>query len=150
MDETGMPLSPHTPNIVTQNGQKKVHYRTSGKKEQITIIACANAAGQAIPPMIIFEGKYLNHEWTIGEVPGTIYGMSEKGWTDQELFMLWLKHFKAMLSLPDLCSCYLMDILHILNSPAFNWLRKKVSSSCVYIHILHMNHSLLIVEYLDH
>ena len=43
--------------------------------------------------MIIFEGKYLNHEWTIGEVPGTIYGISEKGWTDQELFMFWLKHF---------------------------------------------------------
>ena len=93
MDETGMPLSPHTPNIVTQNGHKKVRYRTLGKKEQITIIACANAAGQAIPPMIKFEGKYLNHEWTIGEVPGTIYGMSDKGWTDQELFMFWLKHF---------------------------------------------------------
>jgi len=93
MDETGMPLTPRTPNIVTHSGQKKVRYRTSGKKEQITVIACANAAGQAIPPMIIFEGKYLNHEWTIGEVPGTKYGMSEKGWTDQELFMYWLKHF---------------------------------------------------------
>jgi len=28
-----------------------------------------------------------------GEVPGTIYGMSEWGWTDQELFLFWLKHF---------------------------------------------------------
>lgn len=92
MDETGMPLSPHTPNIVTQNGQKST-IQDFRKKEQITIIACANAAGQAIPPMIIFEGKYLNHEWTIGKVPGTTYGMSEKGWTDQELFMFWLKHF---------------------------------------------------------
>ena len=45
------------------------------------IIACADAAGQAIPPVIISEAKYLNHEWTIGEVPGTIYvyGMCEKG-----------------------------------------------------------------------
>ena len=25
--------------------------------------------------------------------PGTIYGMSDKGWTDQELFIFWLKHF---------------------------------------------------------
>ena len=83
MEETGMPLSPHMPNIVAKHGQKKVCYRTSGKKEQITIIACGNAAGQAIPPMVIFEGKYLNHEWTIGEVPSTIYGMSDKGWTDQ-------------------------------------------------------------------
>ena len=43
--------------------------------------------------MVIFEGKYLNYEWTIGEVPGTTYGMSEKGWTDQQLFLYWLKHF---------------------------------------------------------
>ena len=35
MDETGMPLSPHTPNIVTQNVQNKVHYRTSGKKSKL-------------------------------------------------------------------------------------------------------------------
>jgi len=42
--------------------------------------------------MVIFEGKYLNYEWTIGEVPGTIYGMGEKGWTCQQLFMFWLKH----------------------------------------------------------
>ena len=50
-------------------------------------------AGQAIPPEVIFEGKYLNHKWTIGQVPGTIYEMSKKGWTDQELLVFWLKHF---------------------------------------------------------
>lgn len=71
-----------------------MRYRVSGKKEQITVLGCANAIGQSIPPMVIFEGKYLNHEWTKGEVPGTYYGMSGKGWTDQELFCHWLKdHF---------------------------------------------------------
>jgi len=93
MDETGIPLDPRPPNIVAKRGQKKVRYRQSGKKEQISVIGCGNAAGQAIPPMVIFEGKYLNYLWTVGEVPGTIYGMSEKGWTDQELFLHWLKHF---------------------------------------------------------
>jgi len=93
MDETGVPLDPRPPNVITKRGQKKVRYRQSGKKEQISVIGCGNAAGQAIPPMVIFEGKYLNYLWTIGEVPGTIYGMSEKGWTDQELFLYWLKHF---------------------------------------------------------
>jgi len=43
--------------------------------------------------MVIFEGKYLNNKWTAGEIPGTLYGMSGKGWTDQELFLYWLKHF---------------------------------------------------------
>lgn len=94
MDESGMPLDPRPPNIIAKRGQKKVRYRVSGKKEQITVIGCVNAIGQSIPPMVIFEGKYLNHLWTIDEVPGTYYGMSGKGWTDQELFRHWLMdHF---------------------------------------------------------
>ena len=66
---------------------EKVRYRVSGKKEQITstVLRCVNAIGQSIPPIIIFEGKYFNHQWTTGEVPGTYYGMSDKGWTDQTL-----------------------------------------------------------------
>jgi len=44
MDETGIPLDPRPPNIWT----KKVNYRRSGKKEQITVIGCSNAIGQSI------------------------------------------------------------------------------------------------------
>ena len=72
---------------------KKSTLQDVREKEQITVIASANATNQAIPSMVIFEGKYLNHQWTIGKVPGMIYGMSDKGWTDQLLFMYWLKHF---------------------------------------------------------
>ena len=36
------------------------------------------------------------HSWTMemtaGEVPGTFYGLSEKGWMDGELFEEWFKH----------------------------------------------------------
>lgn len=105
MDESGIPVDPRCPNVIAKRGQKKVRYRVSGKKEQITIIACINAVGQSIPPMVIFNRKYLNHLWTKGEVPGTFYGMSEKGWTEQELFKLWLKnHFIKCLI--DLHFCY--------------------------------------------
>lgn len=94
MDESGMPLDHCPPNVVARRGQKKIRYRVAGKKEQITILGCANAAGLALPPMVIFEGKHLNYQWTLEEVPGTYYGMSGKGWTDQELFRHWLKeHF---------------------------------------------------------
>ncbi len=71
-------------------GTKKVHCRTSGNKAQITVLACANAAGAVIPPMVIFEGKRLNPDWTKGEVPDTLYGMSDSGWTDMELFNHWM------------------------------------------------------------
>lgn len=41
--------------------------------------------------MVIFQGKRLNPEWTKGEVPNTLYGMSDKGWTYMELFSYWMK-----------------------------------------------------------
>lgn len=90
MDESGMPLDHKPPKVVAPKGMKKVHCRTSGSKGQITIIACANAAGNVIPPMVFFEGKRLNSEWIKGEVPNMLYGMSERGWTDQELFFYWM------------------------------------------------------------
>ena len=84
MDKSGIPLDPRPPNVIAKRGQKKVRYRVSGKKERITILGCASAIGQALS--VIFDGKYLNYQWTTDEVPGTYYGMSGKGWTEQELF----------------------------------------------------------------
>jgi len=57
------------------------------------VIGFGNTVGQSILPMVILEGKYLNHEWIVGEIPGSLYGMSGKEWTDQELFLYWLKQF---------------------------------------------------------
>lgn len=80
--------------LLLRKEQKKFRYRTSGRKGQVTIVACANAAGQVIPPMINYDAKNLQHAWTKGEVPGTKYGLSEKGWINCELFEGWLaEHF---------------------------------------------------------
>lgn len=94
VDESGMPLDHRPPHVLTTKGEKKVRYRTSGNKSQITVIGCVNAAGQAIPPFVIFDAKSLNMEWTEGEVPGTTYGLSNRGWIDMELFKRWFTdHF---------------------------------------------------------
>ena len=93
-DESGMPFDAHPQHVVTSKKMKKVRSRTSGNKSQTTVLACANAAGQVIPPMVIFDLKNLQHQLTEAEVPGTLYGLSEKGWIDGELFNGWLsKHF---------------------------------------------------------
>ena len=91
VDESGMPLEHKQPKRVAQRGAKKVYRRSSGNKAQITIVACASATGVALPPMVIFQGARLNHALTEGEVPGTLYGVSDKGWIDQTLFFHWLK-----------------------------------------------------------
>ena len=75
-------------------GCKKVCYRSTGRKGQVTIVGCGSAAGHVNPPTIIFDAKKLNHGWTGGELPGTMYGCSESGWITTDLFDSWLTdHF---------------------------------------------------------
>ena len=57
VDESGVPLDPKAPNVVAKRGVKKVRYRMSGKKGQVTVVGCANAADQVLPPMIILIPK---------------------------------------------------------------------------------------------
>jgi len=81
-----MPLDAKQLKRVAKKGMKKVHGQSSEDKSQITLVACGNAAGTVLPLILIFKGERMNHEWTRGEVPNTLYGMSENGWIDQELF----------------------------------------------------------------
>ena len=76
MDETGVPLEHDPPKVVAKWGQIKVRCRT--QKSQITAIGCGSATGQSIPPFIIFAAKQLNHSWTLNEVSGSRYGVSDK------------------------------------------------------------------------
>ncbi len=115
-DESGMPLEHKLSRTVSPKGVKKVRQLTSGNKTQITVLACGNAIGQALPPMVFFAGKRFNHELSVGEVPGTLYGIfagkrfnhelsvgevpetlygvADLGWMDTELFFNWFKeHF---------------------------------------------------------
>ena len=67
---------------------------SSGVKSQVTVVGCVSASGQGLPSMVIWDRKMLPPELAIGEVPGTIYGLSDKGWMDQELFDMWFhRHF---------------------------------------------------------
>ena len=94
MDESGMPLDPKPPKIVHVKGVKNPLANCSGNKAQITVVGCVSAAGHVLPPMVVWDRKTLNPKLTEGEVPGTIYGLSPKGWMDQQLFKCWFtRHF---------------------------------------------------------
>ena len=93
MDESGMPLDAKAPKVVAQKGGS-VSVLGSGDKTQITVVACISAAGFCVPPMVIWDRKTLAPELTLGEIPGTIYGLSSNGWMDQQLFDIWFSnHF---------------------------------------------------------
>ena len=93
-DESGLPLAPKGVKVVAKRGAKVVSSISSDTKSQVTVLGCVCANGNTIPPFIIFDRKTLNPELTTGEIPGTIYGLSSKGWINQELFMGWFyRHF---------------------------------------------------------
>ena len=66
-----------------------LHIREQGTK-LITVIACANAAGSTLPPIVIFDGQWFIQEWSKGEVPNTLYGMLDKGWTGTYFGEIWI------------------------------------------------------------
>ena len=78
--------------MIARRGQKHPSAVGSGDKTQITVLSSCSAAGYALPPFVIFDRKTLKPELTVGEVPGTVHGLSSKGWIDGELFELWFTH----------------------------------------------------------
>ena len=93
MDKSGMSLDCKAPRVVGEWGSSAITVG-SGNKSQATIVGCCSAAGFCMPPRAIWDCKSLAPKLTIGDVPGTIYGLSRNGCMDMELFHIWFSnHF---------------------------------------------------------
>lgn len=60
-----------------------------------TAVICASAAGNFIPPLLIFSRKKFKRELEDGAPPGTIFKCSETGWMKLDIFQCWFDHFLA-------------------------------------------------------
>ena len=69
------------------------------------MLACTSAAGYALPPYIVFDRRMLNKEFTKGEVPGSAYRLSVRGWMDRDWLLNYFLHYvpssRPMLLLAD-------------------------------------------------
>ena len=93
-DETGFPLEHKPCKVIGIRGQRDLPSITSGDKTQITVLSACSASGNLLPPMIIFDRKRLKSAHMVGEIPGTVYASSAKGWIDSEIFLDWfVNHF---------------------------------------------------------
>ena len=123
MDESGFPLDPHSPFVLCKRGERHPAFITSGGKTQITVLACCNTAGYSIPPFVIFQGQIMKQDLTIGEVPGTMYGMS--GLIVNYLMDGFKDIFLLMPQLLGHCFFYSMDIPHISIQPQLEEQQRK-------------------------
>ena len=96
-DESGFDLQGKAGKVLGPSAPKAQPYRVvTGTKEHITVLPCFNAAGQFIPPFILFAGKRLpvGYNPLEGAAPGSAFAVTEKGYMDAPTFYVWLaNHF---------------------------------------------------------
>jgi 3-methyladenine DNA glycosylase AlkC len=64
MDEKGVQLGiGQRVRVLVDRGQKDVQMVEDGNRELVTIIECVSAAGVAMPPSVVFQGKRRDLEW---------------------------------------------------------------------------------------
>lgn len=94
MDEKGIRLCLHkSPAVLAKKGSKRVHFRGKEHGENVTMVACGNALGSVIPPMILFKGKNKNRMLEDFLPPASLIEMTEKGSMTIPTFVKFLQHF---------------------------------------------------------
>lgn len=96
MDETGVQLNNKPGKVLAKKGTRAVKSVTSGEKgETITIVACCNAIGNFLPPLLIIKGVNKKPEFEEGLPPGSkVYMNKKSAYISSDLFYRWLtEHF---------------------------------------------------------
>lgn len=95
VDETGVTVVHKPQKVLAPKGQKQVGAATSGERgKNVTICCCMSASGQFVPPMFIYPRVRMTSSLERDGPSGSIYRCSKSGWMNEELFEVWLSHFK--------------------------------------------------------
>jgi hypothetical protein len=95
-DETGFMMGRISLQLVVTGLERRGRPKgiQPGNREWVIVIHGINAAGWAIPPFIIFTGKYHLSTWYQERIPHDwCFAISDNGWTTNDLGVAWLKHF---------------------------------------------------------
>jgi hypothetical protein len=97
-DETGflMGILGTTTVVTSSDRTTKPKLIQPGNREWVTVIQGINSQGWAVPPFLVFKGKWHLASWYEKEnfPDGWRTAVSENGWTTNEVTLEWLKHFE--------------------------------------------------------
>lgn len=92
LDETSICNDPSKGKIIGQKGYKATRTTSGPGRNNTTILLAANACGDKIPPLIVFQGKYLWTQWLYAnENVKTAYAVSDKGWMETTIFERYMR-----------------------------------------------------------
>ena len=90
MDESGISMDCLLGNVAVTRGAKHTH-SSKGARDHITVNCCVSAAGQVLPPMIIFEKAFPSSPHFREGPTNALYAKSPNGYMDLELFSEWFQ-----------------------------------------------------------
>lgn len=94
-DETNIADDPGAKKVIVPRNFRRVERVQNYSRSCVSIMVCGNAAGDLLPPMVVYKSSNLYENWCTGGPPGTVYGNSPSGWFDMNLFEQWF--FKSLL-----------------------------------------------------
>ena len=94
MDETGVTTLPSQNRVLAKKGTRSVGRIGYAERGTLVTIVCAiNAVGNYVPPMFLFPRKNYRDTFLRGAPPGSTGIANGSGWTKEEDFLHYLKHF---------------------------------------------------------
>lgn len=94
LDQTGCSTVHNLEKVLAPKTLKLLGKITSGERgENVTMIACINAAGNSVPPMIIFPRVHFKDYMMKNGPPGSIAEANRSGWSTEPFFRKYLDHF---------------------------------------------------------
>jgi hypothetical protein len=113
-DETGFMMGVISTGMVvtSSDGRAKAKTIQPGNREWVTVVQAVSSVGYTVPPYIIVAGKtHLNSWYDEAEFPPSWrIGVSQNGWTTNELAIDWIRHFEEF-TLPRKLGVYRLLVL---------------------------------------
>ncbi|KAJ8891203.1 hypothetical protein PR048_010718 [Dryococelus australis] len=89
IDETSFALDPSKTKVVWLQNAPSSRVTCGTGRESTTLLLGGNAAGEKLPPLIVFKGKNIWDTWMAPQQlthPNTSYTASENGWMKSNIF----------------------------------------------------------------
>lgn len=149
MDETGIMMGYQKRALVVVPRATATRYMAQpGSRKWVSILETVSACGQVLPPFVIFQGAQHQLQWYPNPSPsGWKFGISETGWTNNEMGVHWLKGHFEPLTCPTRTTTYRLFLIDGHDShTSWEFLRfcraHRIIALCLPLHTTHILQSL--------
>lgn len=91
-DEVGFNTNSDEKECFFKKGSKDAYILApSCGKSMFSVLMCSSAAGEVMPPLVIYKGSHLFDTWCQGGPRDTQYSVTKSGWMEMAVFEAWFE-----------------------------------------------------------